>query len=133
MSMQDPISDMLTRIRNVMVQGKKSVRVPYSGIKSSVLDTLKREGFIRNFEAVEKASAKKDLLIELKYAENGSSVINSLKRISKPSCRIYFQAADVKPVLNGIGIQVISTNKGVLSDREARKENVGGEVLCEIW
>jgi small subunit ribosomal protein S8 len=134
MSLQDPIADLLTRMRNVIGQGKATVRVPYSGLKSRILETLKREGFIKDFETVDATeSVSKELLVHLKYAESGASVINSLKRVSKPSCRIYSQVGDIKPVLNGIGINIISTPKGVLSDRECRKEHVGGEVICEVW
>lgn len=132
MSMQDPISDMLTRIRNVITRQQDAVRVPFSSLKKNVLEVLKNEGFIRNYEILEDGS-KKDILVHLKYAPNGSPVMSTLKRVSKPSCRFYVHADDVKPVLNGIGISILTTSKGVLSDRQAREQNVGGELICEIY
>lgn len=132
MSLSDPISDLLTRMRNCIMIKNHVVRVPFSRLKTQVLEVLKREGFIKNFEVVVEDN-KKDILVYLKYAANGSSVISSLERISKPGCRIYNKADDVKPILNGLGISVVTTSKGVLSDRECRQQNVGGEVICEIW
>lgn len=132
MSMSDPIADLLTRMRNCIMIKNQVVRIPFSKLKAQVLEVLKREGFIRNFEVVVENN-KKDILVYLKFAVNGSSVINSLERISKPGCRIYNKADDVKPILNGLGISVVTTNKGVLSDRECRQQKVGGEVICEIW
>ena len=132
MSMTDPIADLLTRMRNNIQIRSKVVTIPFSRLKTQILEVLKREGFIRNFEVVVEEN-KKNILVYLKYAENGSSVVSMLQRVSKPGCRIYSKATDVKPVLNGLGISVITTAKGVLSDRECRAQNVGGEVICEIW
>ena len=132
MSMSDPIADLLTRMRNNIQIRSKVVTIPFSRLKTQILEVLKREGFIRNFEVVVEEN-KKNILVYLKYAENGSSVVSMLQRVSKPGCRIYSKATDVKPVLNGLGISVITTAKGVLSDRECRAQNVGGEVICEIW
>ena len=132
MSMSDPIADLLTRMRNNIQIRSKVVTIPFSRLKTQILEVLKREGFIRNFEVVAEEN-KKNILVYLKYAENGSSVVSMLQRVSKPGCRIYSKATDVKPVLNGLGISVITTAKGVLSDRECRAQNVGGEVICEIW
>jgi small subunit ribosomal protein S8 len=130
--MSDPIADLLTRMRNNIQNRSKIVSVPFSRLKTQVLEVLKREGFIRNFEVVVEDN-KKNILVYLKYAENGSSVMSMLQRVSKPGCRIYSKASDVKPILNGLGISVVTTAKGVLSDRECRAQNVGGEVICEIW
>jgi small subunit ribosomal protein S8 len=130
--MTDPISDLLTRMRNALQIDRDIVRIPFSKLKVHLLDVLKKEGFIKNHEVVADGN-KKDILVHLKYADNGSSVINTLKRISKPGCRDYRHADEIKPVLNGLGIYVITTNKGVLSDRECREQKVGGEVLCEVW
>lgn len=132
MSMSDPVADLLTRMRNNIQNRAKVVSVPFSRLKTHILEVLKREGFIRNFEVVTEEN-KKNILVYLKYAENGSSVMSMLQRISKPGCRVYSKATDVKPVLNGLGISVVTTAKGVLSDRECRVQNVGGEVICEIW
>jgi small subunit ribosomal protein S8 len=132
MSISDPIADLLTRVRNCIMNHSQVVRVPFSKLKIQILEVLKREGFVRNFEIVSEEN-KKDIVIYLKYADNGASVITKLERISKPGCRIYNKASDVKPVLNGLGMSVITTAKGVLSDRECRSQNVGGEVICEIW
>lgn len=132
MSLQDPISDMLTRMRNIIRIEKESVRIPYSKLKAQVLDVLKREGFIKNYEVISEQN-KKDILVYLKYADSGVSVLNSLKRVSKPSCRVYKQNNDIKPVLGGLGISILTTSKGVLSDRECRDKKVGGELICEIY
>lgn len=132
MSLSDPISDLLTRMRNCIMIKNNVVRAPFSRLKTQILEVLKREGFIKNFEVVVENN-KKDILVYLKYAANGSSVISSLERVSKPGCRIYNKAEEVKPILNGLGISVVTTSKGVLSDRECRAQNVGGEIICEIW
>jgi len=130
--MSDPISDLLTRIRNAIQVNRDSVRIPYSKLKAHMMDVLKKEGYIRNYEIIEENN-KRDLLVYIKYADNGASVINKLKRISKSGCRNYKHSDEIKPVLNGLGIYVVTTNKGVLSDRECREQKIGGEVLCEIW
>ena len=130
--MTDPISDLLTRIRNAILINRDSVRIPYSKLKAHMMDVFKKEGYIRNYELLEENN-KRDLLVYIKYADNGASVINTLKRVSKPGCRSYKHSDEIKPVLNGLGIYVVTTNKGVLSDRECREQKIGGEVLCEVW
>ena len=130
--MTDPIADMLTRIRNAVKVEKETLDVPYSKIKAGVVDVLKREGYIWNYEIVE-GSPSNTIRIQLKYSMSGERVIKSIRKISKPGRRIYAGAKDLRPVLNGLGIYILSTNKGVVSDREAREQNVGGEILCEIW
>jgi small subunit ribosomal protein S8 len=132
MSMSDPIADMITRIRNAGKARFNSVDVPGSGIKTEIARVLKREGFIRNYKFT--SDGKQGLLrIYLRYGEDQTHAILGLKRVSKPSRRVYLKQKEIKPVLNGMGISVLSTSKGILSDKEARKENIGGEVLCEIW
>jgi small subunit ribosomal protein S8 len=130
--MTDPIADMLTRIRNGVRVERPHVDMPISKVKRGVADVLKREGYIWDWEEVETEPVK-SLRIELKYGPNGERVIQKLRRVSKPGRRVYSGATDLAPVLNGLGISVISTSRGVLSDREARQKNVGGEVLCEVW
>ena len=132
--MTDPIADMLTHIRNAVRVEKETLDVPYSKTKAGVVDVLKREGYIWNYEVVKNDDSPSDTIrIQLKYSMSGERVIKSIRKISKPGRRIYAGAKDLRPVLNGLGIYILSTNKGVVSDREAREQNVGGEVLCEIW
>jgi small subunit ribosomal protein S8 len=130
--MTDPISDMLTRIRNAVRVERPSVDMPLSKVKRGVADVLKREGYIWEWQEVE-GEPVKQLRIELKYGPNGEQVIQHIKRVSKPGRRVYSSARDLRPLLNGLGIRIISTSRGVVSDREARQRNLGGEVLCEIW
>ena len=132
MSMTDPIADLLTRIRNVNVLGRASVRAPYSRIKEQVLMTLKREGFIEDYQ-VEGEIPVKALSIQLKHGPEGELVIRKIDRISKPGCRVYSSVADLPIVRDGQGIMVISTSQGILSDNEARQRNVGGEILCRVY
>ncbi len=134
MSMTDPIADMLTRIRNAVAVHHKTVDVPASKVKKGILDVLKREGFIGDFKVVESTRPGQDgIRIYLKYDRVGQSVIQVIQRTSRPGLRIYRGAGDLEPVLRGIGIAVISTSKGMLSNRECRRDNVGGEVLCTVW
>ena len=130
--MTDPIADMLTRIRNAMKVEHETLDVPFSKLKLGVVDVLKREGYIWNYEIVE-GSPSNTIRIQLKYSMSGERVIKSIRKISKPGLRKYAGPKDLRPVLNGLGIYILSTNKGVVSDREAREQNVGGEILCEIW
>jgi small subunit ribosomal protein S8 len=130
--MTDPIADMLTRIRNAVRVERPHVEMPASKVKRGVADVLKREGYIWDWQEVEGEVASQ-LRIELKYGPNGERVIQHVKRVSKPGRRIYSKARDLRPVLNGMGISIISTSRGVISDREARQRNLGGEVLAEIW
>jgi small subunit ribosomal protein S8 len=132
MSFSDPIGDMLTRIRNGQMARKTSVRTPASKFRASVLEVLKREGYIRDFHDDVNGDGHAELVIELKYFE-GTPVISKIRRVSKPGRRVYSKIADLGKVANGLGISVLSTPRGVLSDAEARAENVGGEVLCEVF
>ena len=133
MSMTDPIADLLTRIRNSVRVHHSSVDVPFSRMKASVLDVLKREGFIAEFKVVDEAGPCRRLIrIYLKYSRLGGSVIQEIRRVSKPGLRVYSNVSDLQPILRGIGIAVVSTSQGVLSDRECRKKHVGGEVLCTV-
>jgi small subunit ribosomal protein S8 len=130
----DPIADMLTRIRNAVRVERPHVEVPTSKVKRGLADVLKREGYIWDWTESEfEESPVKQLRIELKYGPNGEKVIQDIKRVSKPGRRVYSKARDLKPVLNGMGITIISTSSGVLSDREARQKNAGGEVICEVY
>jgi len=129
--MTDPIADMLTRIRNAVRVERAFVDIPTSRVKRGIADVLKREGFIWDWQEVEEQPVN-TLRLELKYGSNGERVIQSIRRMSKPGRRLYAHCKDLKPVLGGMGITIISTSKGVISDREARREKVGGEVLCEV-
>ena len=132
--MTDPIADMLTRIRNAVRIERPQVAMPVSKVKRGVAEVLKREGYIWDWsEHDESELPGKQLLIELKYGPNGERVIQHIKRVSRPGRRVYSRAARLKPILNGLGISIISTSRGVISDREARQRNLGGEVLCEVW
>ena len=134
MSMTDPIADMLTRIRNAVRVRHPSVDIPLTKAKVSVLEVLKREGYIVDFKMLEEdGTSRRWVRAYLKYSRLGESVIQEIKRVSKPGLRVYRSVSELKPVLRGIGIAVVSTPRGVLSDRECRKQNVGGEVLCSIW
>jgi small subunit ribosomal protein S8 len=130
--MTDPIADMLTRIRNAVRVEKAAVDIPFSKEKRGVADVLKREGYVWDWEEIE-GKPSSTLRIHLKYGANGEKIVNNVKRVSKPGCRSYAATSDLKPVLNGLGIQILNTDKGVLSDREAKLKNVGGEVLARIW
>ena len=130
--MTDPIADMLTRIRNAVRVERPYVVMSVSLVIRGVAEVLKREGFIWDFSEVDD-SPRNHLRIELKYGPSGEQVIRHVKRVSKPGQRVYSKAKDLRPVLNGLGIQILSTSRGVVSDREARKQNLGGEVLCEVW
>ena len=130
--MTDPIADMLTRIRNAVRVEKPYVDIPTSRFKRGIADVLKREGFIWDWKEVDEENPTATLRLELKYGPNGERVIQSIKRVSKPGRRLYIRSKELKPVLGGLGISIISSSRGVISDREARRDNVGGEVLCEI-
>jgi small subunit ribosomal protein S8 len=132
--MTDPLADMLTRIRNAVRVERPSVELPVSKVKCGVAEVLKREGYIWDWhEAMEDGAPAKQLHIDLKYGPNGERVIRHIRRVSKPGRRVYARADSLKPVLNGLGISIISTSRGVISDREARQRKLGGEVLCELW
>jgi small subunit ribosomal protein S8 len=147
--MTDPIADMLTCIRNAVRIERPHVELPLSKVKRGLAEVLKREGYIWDWREEKQDDAKgklqgdnqdgqerfapKQLVIQLKYGPNGERVIRHIRRISKPGRRVYSQANGLRPVLNGLGISIISTSRGVISDREARQRNLGGEVLCEVW
>ncbi len=128
----DPIADMLTRIRNAVAVERPHVEVPLSNLKKGLADVLKREGYIWDWQEVD-GDPSSQLRLDLKYGPNGERVIQSIRRISKPGRRVYSQARELKPVLHGMGIRILSTSRGIVSDREARQKNLGGEVLCEVW
>ncbi len=132
MTMTDPIADMLTRIRNANTVGHKTVEIPASKIKKSIAEILLEEGYINGFEMIE--DDKQGVIkVEMKYGPAGEKVINGIKKISKPGLKVYAKACDVPKVLGGLGIAVVSTSKGVVSDKEARKLGVGGEIICYVW
>lgn len=132
MSLSDPLGDLLTRIRNGQRAGKISVDSPASKLRANVLDVLKREGYIRGFSESEQAAGIRTLQVELKY-HDGQPVIRSIDRVSKPGRRVYSKIKDLPRVYNGLGIAILSTPRGVMSDAEARAANVGGEVLCRVF
>ncbi len=132
MSMSDPIADMLTRIRNANTVRHETVEMPASKIKKEIAEILKREGFIRDAEYIE--DNKQGMIrIFLKYGQNNERVITGLKRISKPGLRVYAKSNELPKVLGGLGVAIISTSKGVMTDKEARQSKSGGEVVCYVW
>lgn len=131
MSMSDPIADMLTRIRNAILREHKQVTIPSSKIKENIAKVLASEGFINDYE-VQAAKIGIELVVKLKYDSKGEPVIRSVQRVSKPGLRIFKGAKEIKPLLNGQGIYIISTSKGVMSDAQCRQEMVGGEVICAV-
>ena len=134
MNMTDPIADMLTRIRNANIAMHDTLTMPSSKMKIAIANILVREGYIENFEVSDvEGKAYKNLHITMKYSEEREKVISGIKRISKPGLRIYKGSTIVPRVLGGMGIAILSTSKGVITDREARAKHVGGEVLCEVW
>lgn len=132
MAMNDPIGDMLTRIRNSSLRGKSTVRTPASKLRAWVLDVLQSEGYIRSYEAVTNDRGHPELEISLKYFD-GAPVIRELKRVSTPGRRVYAGVHNIPSVRQGLGIAIVSTSKGVMSDAQARTDNVGGEVLCTVF
>jgi len=132
MGMTDPISDMLTRMRNALIASYSTVDIPSSRQKIDIAKVLKSEGFIKNYKIM--TDKRQGIMrIFFKYDEKGESVIVGLKRISKPGCRIYRKADKIPKVLNGYGISILSTSKGVMTDSQARKIGIGGEIICSIW
>ncbi len=132
MTMSDPLGDMLTRIRNGQRSGKATVETPASRLRANVLDVLKREGYIRGYETTELRPGIRSIRVELKY-HDGQPVIRRIDRVSKPGRRVYSGIKDLPRYYNGLGIKILSTPRGVMSDAEARAANVGGEVLCEVF
>jgi len=132
MSQTDPIADMLTRIRNAVQARKKEVSLPSSGIKIEIAKILREEGFIRNYKVIE--DKKQGILnIILKYAEDNQNVITGIRRVSSPGCRIYCTKDSVPKVLDGLGLAIVSTSKGLMSGQKCEETGIGGEVLCSIW
>ncbi len=132
MSMSDSIADMLTRMRNAEKAKFNSVDIPGSKLKTELAKVLQNEGFIRNYKFVN--DSKQGILrVYLKYGQGQSSVIMGIERVSKPGRRVYVKSKDIKPVLNGMGISILSTSRGIITDKTARHENVGGEILCNVW
>ena len=132
MSMSDPIADMLTRIRNAIMASYEAVDIPNSKLKVNLAKILKSEGFIKNYKIV--ADRRQGILrVFLKYDESGESVIDGLRRVSKPSRRVYTRSDRIPKVLNGYGVNILSTSKGLMTDKQARKVGVGGEILCSVW
>ena len=132
MSVTDPIADLLTRIRNANQMRYNEVVIPSSNMKLEIVKILEREGFITSYK-IEKNEVQDNIIVTLKYGKNKERVISGLKRISKPGLRVYAKAEEIPTVLNGLGIAIVSTSKGVMTGKEARKENLGGEVLAYIW
>ena len=132
MTMTDPIADMLTRIGNALKVQHESVDIPSSKLKLRIAEILKLEGYITNFQVISEGT-KKNIRIFLRYDEKGKPIIEGLKRVSKPGRRVYAGYEDIPKVLNGYGINIVSTSKGVITDREARRKQVGGEIICSIW
>ena len=131
MSCSDPIADMLTCIRNAVSANKSNVKFPHSNIKEGICKVLAEEGYISRVDVVDTQPAR-TIKVELKYGADGERVINEIRRISKPGCRVYAGGRKVKPVINGFGISILSTAKGILSDRHCRTGNIGGEVICTV-
>ncbi|MFY7877070.1 MAG: 30S ribosomal protein S8 [Pirellula sp.] len=129
--MTDPLADMLTRIRNAVRVERPFVEMPLSSVRRGLAEVLKREGYIWDVTEVD-GETFKQLRLELKYGPNGERLIQNIKRVSKPGRRVYAKSKELRPVLNGLGISIVSTSRGVLSDREARQQNLGGEILCEV-
>ena len=132
MAINDPLGDMLTRIRNAQMRRRPKVSSPASNLRARVLDVLADEGYIRGYTQVEHKNGLKELELELKYA-NGQPAIREIARVSKPGRRVYSPVKDLETVANGLGVSILSTPKGVMSDSRAREENVGGEVLCNVF
>jgi small subunit ribosomal protein S8 len=132
MAMSDPIADMLTRIRNATRAKFNSVDIPGSSMKTEIAKVMRSEGYIRNYKFI-KDDKQGTLRIYLKMGEDQTSAIFGIQRASKPSRRVYTKSKDIKPVLNGLGIAIISTSKGVMTDKQARLDNLGGEIICTIW
>jgi len=132
MSFKDPISDMITRIRNAQMRALNTVTIPSSKFRASILDVLKKEGYISNYKFLSDTKNKKSLFVDLKYS-GGLPVIKEIKRISKPGRRIYARATSIPKIQNGLGLAIVSTSKGIMSDSEARNQNIGGEIICRVF
>ena len=132
MSFADPIGDMITRIRNAQLRALNNVTIPSSKFRARILDVLKREGYISNYKPLSDPKNKESLLVDLKY-NNGLPVIKEIKRISRPGRRIYAKADSIPRIQNGLGLAIVSTSKGIMSDSDARTKNIGGEIICRVF
>ena len=132
MSFVDPIGDMITRIRNAQLRALSNVTIPSSNFRSKILDVLKQEGYISNYKLLTDAKNKTSLLVDLKY-HNGLPVIKEIKRVSRPGRRIYAKADSIARIQNGLGLAIVSTSKGIMSDSDARTKNIGGEIICRVF
>tara|TARA_Y100000590_G_scaffold461353_1_gene622727 strand:- start:1550 stop:1948 length:399 start_codon:yes stop_codon:yes gene_type:complete len=132
MSLADPIGDMLTRIRNAQMRYLNTVTIPSSKFRAKILDVLKQEGYISNYKVLSDPKNKGSLSVDLKY-NNGSPVIKEIKRVSKPGRRIYAKATSIPKIQNGLGLAIVSTSKGIMTDNDARNKNIGGEIICRVF
>ena len=132
MSIADPIGDMITRIRNAQMRALNKVTIPNSKFRAKILEVLKQEGYISNYKTVPLSKNRETLLVDLKY-HNGSPVIKEIKRVSKPGRRIYAKADSIERIQNGLGLAIVSTSIGIMSDSDARNKNVGGEIICRVF
>jgi small subunit ribosomal protein S8 len=132
MTIADPIGDMITRIRNAQMRQLNNVTVPNSKFRARILDILKQEGFISNYKSLTDPDKKFNISVELKYS-NGLPVIKEIKRVSKPGRRIYAKASSIPKIQNGLGLAIVSTSKGIMTDNEARSQNIGGEIICRVF
>ena len=132
MSLADPIGDMITRIRNAQMRRSNNVMIPNSNFRVKILEVLKQEGYIINYKILSGSKNKRSLIVDLKY-NNGSPVIKEIKRVSKPGRRIYAKATSIPKIQNGLGLAIVSTSIGIMSDNDARTKNVGGEIICRVF
>ena len=132
MAFVDPIGDMITRIRNAQMRSLSSVKIPGSRFRASILDVLKKEGYISDYKFLTDAKDKNSLSVSLKY-DNGNPVIKEIKRVSKPGRRIYAKADSIPIIQNGLGLAIVSTSKGIMSDNDAKNKNIGGEIICRVF
>lgn len=133
MSMNDPLADMLTRIRNAVMVNFASVDMPFSKMKGELAKILKEEGFISDYQIIEESGVQNTLRMNLKYDKSGKRVITGLRRISKPGRRVYAKHNEIPKVMSGLGLAIVSTSHGVVTDHQARAQKVGGEIICEVW
>ena len=132
MSIADPIGDMITRIRNAQLRALHNVKIPSSKFRAKILEVLKQEGYISNYKLLSESNNKSSLVVDLKY-HNGLPVIKEIKRVSKPGRRIYAKADSISKIQNGLGLAIVSTSIGIMSDNDARMKNVGGEIICRVF
>ena len=132
MTLSDPVGDMITRIRNAQLRTLYNVKIPNSKFRAKILEVLKQEGFISNYKLLSDSKNKNSLMVELKYF-NGFPVIKEIKRVSKPGRRIYAKATSISKIQNGLGLAIVSTSQGIMSDNDARVKNVGGEIICTVF